>query len=140
MNATGLFTWLRWRLLHNTLRNLVHHSLIRLVTIVLCSLLIWGVVFAGSYLGFHELKYKWNLPLDNSILDVLFVLLFSTLTLMLIFSTAIILYSSLFASPEATFLLGAPVPADQVFAYKYQGAVAFGSWAFVLLASPILIA
>jgi ABC-2 type transport system permease protein len=140
MNATALFTWLRWRQLHNTLHNLVHHALIRLLTILLCSLLIWGVVFALSYFGFHELKDVFHIPLEGDLLGVLLVLLFSTLTLMLIFSTAIILYSSLFASPEAAFLLGAPAPADQVFAYKYQGAVAFGSWAFVLFASPILIA
>src|SRR5262249_23405694 len=52
----------------------------------------------------------------------------------------IILYSSLFSAPESSFLLAAPVPEDRIFAYKYQGAVAFSSWAFVLLASPILIA
>src|SRR5207302_285060 len=33
-----------------------------------------------------------------------------------------------------------PVCADQVFAFKYHGAIAFSSWAFVLLGSPILIA
>src|SRR5205085_11182237 len=46
----------------------------------------------------------------------------------------------LFSSPESAFLLTAPVPDDHVFAYKFQGAVAFSSWAFVLLGSPVLIA
>jgi ABC-2 type transport system permease protein len=46
----------------------------------------------------------------------------------------------LFSSEETSFLLSTPAPADQVFAFKYQGAVAFSSWAFVLLGSPILIA
>jgi ABC-2 type transport system permease protein len=55
-------------------------------------------------------------------------------------SSGLILYSSLFASPEAAFLLCRPAAADQVFAYKFQGAMAFSSWAFVLLGSPILIA
>ena len=32
------------------------------------------------------------------------------------------------------------MPDDQVFAYKFQGAVAFSSWGFLLLGSPILIA
>src|SRR5205823_8466199 len=40
---------------------------------------------------------------------------------------------------ETAFLLSLPVSADQVFAFKYQGAIAFSSWAFVLLGSPILI-
>src|SRR5205085_8102353 len=52
----------------------------------------------------------------------------------------LILYSSLFGSPEAAFLLCKPAAADQIFAYKYQGALAFSSWAFVLLGSPILLA
>src|SRR5262249_59557128 len=38
------------------------------------------------------------------------------------------------------FLLSGPARADQVFAYKFQGAVIFSSWAFLLLGSPILIA
>jgi ABC-2 type transport system permease protein len=66
--------------------------------------------------------------------------MFFTLTVLLTFSTGIILYSSLFSSAESHFLLAAPVPDDHVFAYKYQGAVAFSSWAFVLLGSPVLIA
>jgi ABC-2 type transport system permease protein len=52
----------------------------------------------------------------------------------------IILYSSLFSHAEATFLLSTPAAADHVFAYKFQGAITFSSWAFVLLGSPMLIA
>src|SRR5206468_8655471 len=33
-----------------------------------------------------------------------------------------------------------PARADQVFAYKFQAAIAFSSWAFVLLGLPILLA
>jgi ABC-2 type transport system permease protein len=36
--------------------------------------------------------------------------------------------------------LSTPARADQIFAYKYQGAIAFSSWAFLLLGSPVLIA
>ncbi len=32
-----------------------------------------------------------------------------------------------------------PAAADQVFAYKFQGAVAFSSWAFLLLGTPVLV-
>src|SRR5262249_26475290 len=37
-------------------------------------------------------------------------------------------------------LLSTPARADRVFAYKFQGALAFSSWAFVLLGTPVLIA
>ncbi len=118
----------------------MERSLLRVITIVLCSLIIWGLLFMVSWRGFHELRARWDVMLNGKLLATLFDFLFLALTLMLTFSTAIILYSSLFASAETSFLLAGPVPEDRIFAYKYQGAVAFSSWAFILLASPILIA
>jgi ABC-2 type transport system permease protein len=135
-----LFQLLRWRLLRNTLGTVLSQSLPRLLTIVVCSLIVWGAVFALSYLGFRELKTRWRVPLDLELMGGTFDLMFMVLTVLLIFSTGIILYSSLFAAAETSFLLSGPVPEDQVYAYKFQGAVAFSSWAFILLASPILIA
>jgi len=61
---------------------------------------------------------------------MLFDLLFLALFVMLLFSSGLILYSSLFQvggehiPPEHA----RPAP-DQIFAYKYQGAIAFSSWA-----------
>src|SRR6266496_3367921 len=128
-----LFQWLRWRLLRNSLRVVLSQSFVRLLTILLCSALIWVGLFALSYTGFHELKTRWNFPLDGRIISVLFDVLFVSLTVLLLFSTGLILYSSLFSAPETGFLLAGPVAADRVFAYKFQGAVAFSSWAFLLL-------
>ncbi len=138
--APWLFQRLRWRLLRNTLHVLVSKSPVRLVTIFLCSLIIWGGLFAISLMGFTFLKVELRVPLDGAILGTLFNLLFVVLTVLLVFSSGIILYSSLFSSAETTFLLCTPARADRVFAFKYQAAVAFSSWAFVLLGSPILIA
>jgi ABC-2 type transport system permease protein len=135
-----LFRHLRLRLLRNSLRVMMERSLLRVITILLCSLIIWGLLFIASWRGFHDLRVTWDVMLNGKLLATLFDFLFLALTLMLTFSTAIILYSSLFASAETSFLLTGPVPEDHIFAYKYQGAVAFSSWAFVLLASPILIA
>jgi ABC-2 type transport system permease protein len=138
--AARLFQWLRWHRLKNTLAVLFRGSLARVISIVLCSAVIWVGVFAISMLGFSALQVELRVPLDDRILVTLFSLLFVVLMLLLIFSTGIILYSSLFASAESSFLLSTPAPVDQVFAYKFQGAVAFSSWAVVLLGSPILIA
>ena len=67
-------------------------------------------------------------------------LLFFSLGVLLIFSGGLILHGSLFTAAETAFLLSKPVRADQVFAYKFQGAMGFSSWAFILLGSPVLIA
>jgi ABC-2 type transport system permease protein len=138
--AARLFQWLRWRWLRNTFAELLRRARVRLITILVCSAMIWIGVFAFSMLGFYALRAELRIPLDDRIFVALFSLLFVVLMVLLIFSTSIILYSSLFASAESAFLLSTPAPADQVYAYKLQGAVAFSSWAVVLLGSPILIA
>ncbi|MFO0968036.1 MAG: hypothetical protein U0793_20975 [Gemmataceae bacterium] len=140
MNYTLLFQRLRLSLFRNTLRVLMERSGIRVATIVVCSLLIWGTLFFLSWQGFHELDTRFRLPVTGQLMTPLFYLMFFALTILLLFSTGIILYGSLFQTPESAFLLSSPVPADHVFRYKFQGAVAFSSWAFVLMGSPILLA
>lgn len=135
-----LFQRLRWNLFRNNIMVVRAKSLLRVATILFCSMLVWGSLFAISYQGFREMRVRFELPLDGPLLGFVFDMLFMALTMLLIFSTGIILDSSLFASPETSFLLCSPVPADHIFAFKLQGATAFSSWAFVLLGSPVLIA
>lgn len=140
VNQPLLFQWLRWHQLRNSWRRLFGHSLVRPITILLCTIVVWVFVFAFSWGGFYFLKVDVGLPPGGDIVGLLLDLLFLVLAVLLIFSTGLILYASLFASPETAFLLSKPVAADQVFAYKFQGAVAFSSWAFLLLGGPVLIA
>src|SRR5262245_19394449 len=135
-----LFNWLRWHLLRNALGLMLRASLLRFVTILFCSALVWGMIFAATFLGLQELNSRWHVPLDQEIMTSLLSLMFLVLTAMLIFSTGIILYSSLFASPESAFLLSLPAADDRIFVYKFHGAVGFSSWGFLLLGSPILVA
>ena len=140
MNQALLFQNLRIRLLRNSWRAMVLQSSMRPLTIFMCSLVVWSFVFAISWGGFLFLQTTVNVPMTGEIVGVLLDLLFLSLAVLLVFSSGLILYGSLFASPETTFLLSGPVAADQVFAYKFQGAIAFSSWAFLLLGVPILIA
>jgi ABC-2 type transport system permease protein len=117
----------------------LRQSPLRIITILLCSSLIWWVVFAISMAGMTYLRSK-NIYLSGDLIGIVFNILFLALTMLLVFSTGIILYSSLFTSQEAAFLLSGPAPADKVFAYKYQGAVMFSSWSVLLIGSPILFA
>jgi ABC-2 type transport system permease protein len=111
----------------------------RLITIIICTLVIAGVVFGGSIEGFWLLR-KQSLPGTGLIVGLLFDFLFLTLGVMLVFSGGLILYGSLFVTPEARFLLALPARADRVFAHKFAGAIGFSSWAFVLLGLPVLAA
>jgi ABC-2 type transport system permease protein len=59
---------------------------------------------------------------------------------MLVFSSGIIIYGALFRSPETEYLLTLPIRTEQVFLHKFQEALLFSSWGFLLLGSPLLLA
>jgi len=133
-----LFRWLRLRLFRNGLRVALESGRVRLFTMIATSALVAAFTFAVSLYLFNELKVN-NVPFKGGIVEALFDLLFFTLGTMLVFSTGIILYASLFTSPEARFLLCSPARADHIFATKFSAAVAFSSWGFVVLGVPIFV-
>ena len=135
----AVFRRLRVRLARNGLRVALEAGRVRFVSMILTSLIVAGFAFGVSWYLFHQLAAN-NIPFKGAIVASLFDLLFFTLGGMLVFSTGIILYASLFTSPEARFLLTTPARADHIFATKFQGAVAFSSWAFVILGVPIFLA
>lgn len=134
-----LFHRLRSRIASNNFATIVREAPLRAITVILCSAVIWWIVFGVSMGGMKYLRDK-NISLSGDLIGIVFNVLFLALTLLLVFSTGIILYSSLFNSQEASFLLSSPAPADKVFSYKYQGALAFSSWSLLLLGSPIFVA
>jgi ABC-2 type transport system permease protein len=141
VNQMRLFARLRRRLLANTLRVLVEQSSLRVVSIALTSLVISAFVFWMSWAGFRFMAQPpQRVPAFGSIVGVLFDVMFAALGIMLVFSTGLILYSSLFNAPETAFLLSTPARADQVFGHKYRGALGFSSWGFLLLGTPVLLA
>lgn len=143
MNAfpdqAAVFRQLRLRLFRNGMRSLLETSRIRLYTMIGTSLFVAALVFGLSAFGFLEL-FGFKIPVKGMIVAGLFDLMFFTLGVMLLFSTGIILYASLFTSPETRFLLSTPARADRIFAAKFQDAVMFSSWGFVVLGMPVLIA
>jgi ABC-2 type transport system permease protein len=134
-----LFQRLRWRQLRNAAKDLTGTLRLRLVSIVICSFIVAGTVAVGSWYGFNLLETN-RIPSAGGIIGLLFDFLFLSLGVLLFFSTGIIVYGSLFHSPETAFLLSVPARADNVFAYKFQTAIGFSSWAFLLLGLPILLA
>src|SRR5262249_20901459 len=107
----ALFQRLRWRLMRNALGVLLTRYPVRLVSILTCCLILWSGLFTLAFIGFSELRGRWRFPIDGEIIGLLFDLMFVSLTVLLVFSSGIILYSSLFSSPESHFLLSTPVAA-----------------------------
>src|SRR6516225_8716214 len=138
-NQPWIFQRLRWRQARNSTSQLFGNSRLRLISIFLVSLLVAAFVGAGSWEGFRILDNQ-HVPFVGLVAALLFDFLFLSLMLMLFCSTGIIVCTSLFQSAETAFLLSTPARADHVFAYKFQTAIAFSSWAFLLLGCPILVA
>ena len=133
-----LFRQLRYKLLRNSLRVALENGRVRLFTMIATSAVVACFTLAVSLYLFDQLAAN-KIPFKGAIVEALFDLLFFTLGTMLIFSTGIILYASLFTSPETRFLLCSPARADHIFATKFQAAVAFSSWGFVILGVPIFV-
>lgn len=134
-----VFRRLRLTLFRNGLRAAMEHGRTRLVTMIGTSIFVAAFTFGVGLYLFNQLAVN-NIPFKGAIVEALFDLLFFTLGSMLVFSTGIILFASLFTSPESRFLLSSPARADHIFATKFQAAVAFSSWGFVILGIPIFLA
>ncbi len=106
--------------------------------ILICSAIFWLGLF-GLFLGGFEFIGLYD-DLFNGIFEYLFSMFFLSILVMLFFSTGIIIYTGLFQSREAAFLLTTPASTDRIFAYKFVEAVGLSSWGFFLLGSPLMVA
>ncbi|MEX1224828.1 MAG: hypothetical protein WEA31_09800, partial [Pirellulales bacterium] len=140
-DEAALFGWLRRRIFVASLVQLASQHRLRMTMAVLLSIAFWFGVYFLVYEGFEFLRDNVG-PAEAFIATVarVFNLFYASLMVMLVFSTAIILYGSLYRTPEVTFLLTTPASEGRIFTYKFQEAIFFSSWGFFLLGSPMLVA
>ena len=110
-------------------------SRLRLTLVILLSGLFW----ASLYVLFRE-AFTFLDSLHAEVISLLFNAFFSSLMVMLVFSTGILVYGGMYCSPEARLLLTLPVRPETIYAHKFREAMWFSSWGFVLLGSPMLAA
>ncbi|MGZ3383270.1 MAG: putative ABC transporter permease subunit, partial [Isosphaeraceae bacterium] len=130
--------WLRWRQVRNTTTNLIQGSRLRIAMILFCSAVFWAGLFILFLGGFQFISLYVDLA--NTIVEYLFSMFFLSLLVMLFFSSGIIVYTTLFHSREAAYLLTTPASTDRIFAYTFAEALGFSSWGFFLLGSPLMVA
>ncbi|HEY2840737.1 MAG TPA: hypothetical protein VGJ26_16390, partial [Pirellulales bacterium] len=137
----ALFQLLRRQLLTNTLLDALRRSRLRVSLATLLTLFLWAGLLVLFYAGFEFLEDAIPEPATHDeTVRVVYGIFFASLTVMLVISTAIIVYSGLYRSDEATFLLTMPLRDERVFLHKFQQGMLFSSWGFLLLGSPMLVA
>ncbi len=138
MNDLWLLTKLRCQLVAQRLREIRNEPRLKIVVVVVLGLSLWVGLFLGFYGGFRFLD---DFPgLRALLLEYLFAIFFFTLFVMLIFSNSIIIFSGLYRSREAGFLLSQPLSHEHVFVYKLVEALLFSSWAVVFVGVPLMLA
>ena len=137
MDGLALLLGVRRNIIWNIIRTIGEHSRLKLISILVLGGGIWISLFIFPLLGF---TWVVRILRETTVSDMLVSLFFFLLTLMLIFSNAVIAYTGLFRSGETSFLQTAPVRPGTLFLYKMSESLAFSSWAFLLLGLPIMLA
>jgi len=128
----------RLRALLNSIKTIRQQSRLKIAFITIFAVAFW----AGLFLGFRDaFFYIYKAPgFENLLVGIVFNVFFLSLLIMLVFSNAVLIYSSLYRSSEVEFLLSLPVKESSVFLYKYVETLVYSSWAFAYLAVPIILA
>jgi ABC-2 type transport system permease protein len=131
----------RGKMLATTVRQSLETARLRVTLVVLLSLLFWYGLFGLFSGGFEFLATTIGDKVTHAqTVQAIYNVFFASLMMMLTFSSAIILYSGLYCSSEAEFLLTTPVRPERIVLHKFQEALVFSSWGFLLLGSPMLVA
>ena len=136
-----VFWRLRLRITSNLWRQAFQQARFRMSLVTMLTGILWVGLFALFAGGFHFLKTTIPEPVTHDeTARAVFSIFFVSLTVMLVLSTAIILYGGLFRSAEVRFLFALPVRTERIFLHKFQEALLFSSWGFLLLGTPMLVA
>ncbi len=136
--SIGVLVRMKLTLLRNRMRQLVDQSPLQLLLVIAFV----GTIWAGLYLLFDHIFVYIRRFEEQAIIAMPFVfhLFFFSMTILLAFSTAILMYSALFGREEPAFLLASPVPSRNVVAILYLESLFFSSWSLILLGLPLMIA
>ena len=120
----------------NTGRLVRQQSSLKIAVILFCSLSLFlglGVIF---YEGFRFLHSLGGVGL--MIIQRLFALFFFGLAVMLLFSSVVTTYSTMYRADDVPSLLVRPVPLGELVLFKYLESALLSSWAFFFMILPFI--
>ncbi len=136
--GVGLLLRVKLRAAGNQLASAVAEAPLRFAMTMGFLVAIW----LGLYFLFRTVfEYFQRTPLEAAVaIPLVFSFFFLALLVMLTVSNAIIAYMSLFAAPEAMYLLASPVHPRAYVSMKYIETLVFSSWSLILLGLPLMMA
>ncbi len=140
MSELGALASLKACELRNRLRGLGGQSKFKVAVIAVFSAAFWGTLHTLFYEGLSFIQKVAAGYNFNSLLDAMLYIFFFALTIMLVFSNAVIGYSSYFKARETAYLLSCPARPSSVFLVKFFESLGFSSWAFLFLGTPLMAA
>ena len=140
MGDVAALASMKWVELRNRARLFGRQSRFKILVISAFSVAFWISLYKLFYAGLSFLHMMAVGYSFSDMMGAMFYIFFLALTVMLVFSNAIIGYTSLFRSRETAFLLTMPARPETVFLYKFTEGLAFSSWAFLFLGTPLMAA
>lgn len=145
MQPFSILLQLRIRQLVNRLRSLHRESKLKIAVVGGLGFILWAGLFLFFFQSFRFLDRFFtpesqDLRLADPFTPTMMAFFYISLFLMLIFSNAVISYSSLFRSNETKYLITCPIKHETIFLHKYVESLIFSSWAFFVLALPLSLA
>ncbi|HEY3319824.1 MAG TPA: hypothetical protein VGP72_05035 [Planctomycetota bacterium] len=138
---SALFLLLRWRLRSaaNHVRCLRKESRLKVTVVTVLGIFFWVGLFLLFKEGFQFIDDTVGDFARTPLIQTILSLFFLALTFMLVFSNAVISFSSLFKSPETVFLFSLPLRSDTIFLYKLFESLVFSSWAVFAVGVPLVM-
>lgn len=159
MTPLGAILRAKHRIARHTVASVRRESKLKVAFVSISAVLLWIGIFQLARFGFRLFEDFGNELLGTGapggagagpagpvfgISDLIVGRLLSVFALalfvMLIFSNALVAYSTLYRSREVGYLVLSPIPTSTLFLGRFYECVTFSSWASAYLGSPVLLA
>ena len=132
-----IFLRLWFNIICNSIKQLRKQSLLKIGFVLFCSILFLFTEFFICYKAFVFIRdFQGVGPI---IAERLMYLFYFVLFLMLVFSNAIVAYSTVYSSRDVELLFSYPLGPGSVFRYKFIESIVLSSWAFIIILAPFMI-
>jgi len=133
-----MFVFLRlwFNIIHNSIGTLKRQSNLKVFFVLFCSVMF---LVAEFFICYHVFAFVRDFPgVGSIILERLMYLFYFMLFLMLVFSNAIVAYTTIYRSKDTELLFTYPLSSSTIFKYKFFESVGFSSWALMVLLVPFM--